>query len=503
MTGAAARGGWCWRTYWVSLAVVSALLGLWGLATPPLAVPDEPAHFLKAAAVARGQWIGPPGETTLVRVPPGIAAAHKQPGCFAFKSAVPAGCAPGQTEFGSADVDGRTQAGRYPPAYYAFVGLPTLVWTDLEVLYLVRGMSAALVAALLAAAVTAAAATGRRRLVVATAVTVTPMALFLGAAVNPSGPEIAAAVALWTAGAALVLGQGRPARPVLATAGLAATVLTLTRPVSPFWVALIGVVLLVLAGRRRAAELVRERAVLAWVGVLVLAGAAQAAWVLWSGALELFGTGRALTLRERASVSLSLTDERLRQMVGWFGWLDTPAPDAVHHAWAAVLLALVVLGLGGAAPLRVVLLAAVAVAVVLVPIALEVPSVNEVGFYWQGRYTLPLAAGVPVLAAVAPRRVPTSTRLHDATLAVLLAVLAAAHVASFVVTLSRYTVGVGRAIDLTDVDWQPPGSAVVLIGLFGLAAAVWSLWLLRLPVEDASHAPAASAAAEHLPPVRV
>lgn len=473
--------GWSWRTFWVSLVALSSLLGLWGLATPPFAVPDEPAHFLKAAGVARGQVTGLPGLPTAVEVPPALAATRFQTGCFVFRPDVPADCAPGYDGPDGPETEARTQAGRYPPGYYALVGLPTLVVTDLGSLYAVRGVSAALCAALLAAAVTAAAATGSRLLVTGVGVAATPMVLFLSSGVNPSGPEVAAAVALWTAGLALVLASGPPSRPVLTTAGLAAVVLVLSRPISPFWVALIGLSLLLLAGGRRGLELVRQRPVQAWLGVLGLAGLLQAAWVLGVGALELYGGGRPLTLGERLEGSLVRTDERLQQMVGWFGWLDTPAPVGVHVAWALALVVLVGLGLRGAVRRRAVLLLTLVLGVVLVPIALEVASAEQVGFYWQGRYTLPLAVGVPLVAAVAARRPrPAPVPL----LAGVLAVLAVCHLVGFVTALGRYTVGTGNGLGLVDAVWSPPLPALVLAVGAVLAALAWSALLLLVPVAE-------------------
>ena len=475
--------GWSWRTFWVSLVARSSLLGLWGLATPLFAVPDEPAHFLRAAGVVRGQLTGPPGMPTAVDVPPALESTRLQAGCFAFQPRVPADCAPGYS--GPTDGPDRrafTQAGRYPPGYYALVGLPTLAWTDLASLYAVRGMSAALCAVLLAAAVTAAAGTGSRLLVAGVGVAVTPMALFLSSGANPSGPEVAAAVALWSAGLALVLAGGPPSRPVLTTAGLAAVVLLLSRPISPFWVALIGLSLLLVAGGRRCLELGRHRSVQVWLGVLVLAGALQAAWVLGVGALDLYGAGQSLTLGERVEGSLVRTDERLQQMVGWFGWLDTPAPVGVHIAWASAAVALVVLGMRGAVRRRAALLVALVVGAVLVPVALEVPSANAVGFFWQGRYTLPLAVGVPLVAAVAAtRRRPVPVPL----LAALLAVLGVCHVLGFVTALGRYTVGAGSGWGLVDVVWSPPLPALALAVAAGLATLAWSVLLLLVPVARA------------------
>ena len=472
--------GWSWRTFWVSLVALSALLGMWGLATPLFAVPDEPAHFLKAAGAARGQLTGPPGVPTAVDVPPALESTRLQAGCFAFQPMVPADCAPGYS--GPTEGPDRrafTQAGRYPPGYYALVGLPTLAWTDLESLYAVRGVSAALCAALLAAAVTAAATTGSRLLVAGVGVVATPMVLFLSSGVNPSGPESAAAIALWTAGLVLVITSGPPLRPVLATAGLAAVVLALARPISPFWVAVIGLGLLVVAGGRRCLELVRLRPVQAWLGVVVLAAGLQAAWVLGVGALELYGSAQDLTVEQRVEGSLVRTDERLQQMVGWFGWLDTPAPVGVHVAWGLAVVVVVGLGLRGAVRTRSALLVVLVVGAVLVPVALEVLSANAVGFYWQGRYTLPLAVSVPLLAAVAardPRPVPRPL------LAAVLAAAAGCHVLAFVTALGRYTVGTGGGWGLVDVAWSPPLPPLVLAVAAGLAALAWAGLLLLVPV---------------------
>jgi hypothetical protein len=170
------------------------------------------------------------------------------------------------------------------------------VWPDLRSVHAARGVSAGLSAALLAAALTAAVAGGQRLAAAAVAVAVTPMVLFLASGINPSGPEIAAAAALWSAGAALALTSGPPARPLVAVLGLSGAALALSRPISPFWVALIGVALLVLAGWRRAVELLRYRRTQVAVAGIVLAGAAQAAWILTSASLELYGAGRRVPL---------------------------------------------------------------------------------------------------------------------------------------------------------------------------------------------------------------
>ena len=488
------RSGWSWRTYWAALTVLSLLLGLWGLATPRFAVPDEPAHFLKAAAVVRGQLIGLPERPTRFGLPPAIADTRFQTGCFVFLPEVPADCPPGQggSGTGPGDVVAYTAAGKYPPAYYALVGLPTLVWPDLRAVHAARGVSAALSAALLAAAVTAA-AIGRHRVAgLAIGVAVTPMVLFVASGLNPSGPEIAAAAALWASGAALALGTGPPARPLVGTLGVSAVVVALSRPISPFWVALIGVALLLLAGWRRVVELLRVRGVQVAVAAVVLACAAQATWILTSASLELYGAGRRVPLLERLRTSAGLTDERLRQLVGWFGWLDTPPPLAVHLAWAAVLLVVVVVAVRRSRPRAVAVAGLLAVGVLVVPVVLEARSISDVGYFWQGRYTLPLAVGVPLVLAAGSR-----ASARRPLLALLLTVVAACHLVVYVVALGRYTVGTGNGLGLVDEQWAPPLPALVLAAAFAAVLLGWSAVLFRCggqPNGGADSGPDAAAA---------
>ena len=46
------------RVWWTSFVIVSLLTGLWVLADPPYAGPDEQAHVIKAVALDHGQLTG-------------------------------------------------------------------------------------------------------------------------------------------------------------------------------------------------------------------------------------------------------------------------------------------------------------------------------------------------------------------------------------------------------------------------------------------------------------
>ncbi|HEX2576338.1 MAG TPA: DUF2142 domain-containing protein, partial [Aquihabitans sp.] len=145
------RRGWRrWGGWFAPLAVIGAL---WAFALPAYSGPDEQAHVTKAAAVARGQWQGRHIETVIgtlteVEVPDvfGDRPADLSKACFAGEPTVPADCATPPT--GSTDdVVAGTYVGRYPPAYYGVVGLPTLVAPGTHTLVLMRLVSVVLGAA--------------------------------------------------------------------------------------------------------------------------------------------------------------------------------------------------------------------------------------------------------------------------------------------------------------------------------------------------------------------
>ena len=113
--------------------------------------------------------------------------------------------------------------------------------------------------------------------------------------------------------------------------------------------------------------------------------------------------------------------------------------------------------------------------VVAVPVALEPSHAREVGFVWRGRYTLPLAVGVPILAArLAGDLLGASGRRVVPLVA---GAVALAHALAFVSTLERYTGGYG--IGSPD-PWTPPGTTPVLILAFVLVAGAYAWWLCRV-----------------------
>lgn len=490
-------------TFWTVTVLVGALGTLWAVASPLMSLPDETAHTSRAVSVTRGQLVGQPDTLTMdddglvgrvhhVQLPAPFGEVRVLMACYAQRG-VAADCA-GDLPETEGVVTRYTSVGSYPPVFYGLVGWPHHLLAPQPSLYAMR-----LVAAWLAAPLAGLAFAALRRwgshpgLLLGAALGVTPVVAFLAGGINPSGVESVAALALWTTTAVLVGRSPDGWRPVAAWA-VAAVALAWTRPLGPlFVVGIVGVTTAAL-GRR---HVLRPR----WADRThrrVLAGAGTAwlgavAWIVGFGTLGAFKgiPDPSLTPGVAATRSLGMTAERLRQAVAVFGWVDTPAPS-ITTAWPWVVVAGAVVAVGlWRATWRVrgalLLLAVVAVAL---PVAAETGRAAELGLGWQGRYTLPVLAGIPVLAAIAATTGPRRPS-PGAAIGVLGggALLALAHLVGFAAALRRYTVGLDDvrpfwaflAVD----GWAPPGGHVWLLGLVvlvlsagggALAATTWSSW---------------------------
>ena len=497
------------RAWWVSFALLFALGALWALADPPTAASDEPAHVIHAAAVARGDFFGRPitpaqFEEAPRRVGSGsdqggsgrvyksvyksvrVPEIYDRPnwGCYVLQLEQTAACLDFTGPRAVTDVISHTT--RYPPAYGIWVGLPArLVSAGPRAVYVMRLAAVVLASALLASAVASLRRIGGSAFVrLGLLVALTPTAIFFAASVNPSGVEIAAGIGLWVSGAVLVTearsvdDRGLDAR-LVARVGIATAVLVLARQLGPMWAAVILLVLACLAGLQALRVLARSRAVWVWGGVAGASVIAQLAWIVGVDALDphnFLGTashedGIALT---RHAIGESFTD--FRQMIGVFGWNDVPAPALTLLIWIAALGGLAALALAFGRRREVVAFVVVGVATAVVPVALYV---NQSGYaVWQGRYTLPLAVGVPVLAGLALRDSAVRTA-RGAAVVLVGAALAVGHLLAYAQNLRRYTVGTGGTVWFwTREAWSPPLPSLLLLLGFVVATAAWVTWLL-------------------------
>lgn len=505
------RGAWRRRRWWMCLGALFVCFASWSVASPLMAPPDEAAHLLKAAAVARGQLFGhpeaplpngQPNPQIQVQVPAGFANADAIWRCYTLYVNRSASCAPTlhyvasdaiggpQTASAGQLVTVTTYVGRYPPLYYLAVGWPSLLFPSATGVYLMRLVSALLSALFLASAFESALVLANRRLaVLGVAVAGTPMVFYLGGTINPNGLEISAAICAWASGLALVKDE-RPGvdRRLLARTAVSAAVLVQIRALSPLWLALLVLTLLAVVDRHRLAQVVRDRTAWWWAALVAACSGFALWWVIrfHSLTIEPGVTNPAPPSTPEShlvAIAFSFVDFEVRGMIGYLGRPDTPPPSLTVYLWLAMVAVLVGLGLCMGRRRDVAVLSGLIAATVLIPVAADAYSATRDGFAWQGRYTLPLAVGIPILAVAVAGRQPTPSPVHR--LRFLIPVGAAvAQMALFVWGLWRYGVGEPPPGHLYHLSldpfrgWQPPlGAAPVflifLVGLVGL-----SVWLI-------------------------
>ncbi|MGH9919953.1 MAG: DUF2142 domain-containing protein [Nitrososphaerales archaeon] len=474
----------------VFLVLTFVNFAAWSLATPLFASPDEPTQVTYAAAAVRGQLVGvtidgATSPSTAVTVPKVFASGSTYPDCYKFRPTVPASYAPSLTTSTTTEHIG-TYVGRTPPLYYLIVGIPSLVFVSKAGIYLMRLMSALLNALLISLALLVVVLWScRKLLLVGVMVAATPMAWFLGGVVNPSGLEICAAVCLWTAGLVLVFEHPDRAPPgLVAVVAGAAALLSLTRPVSPVWVAITLVVLGLLGGRRALLGAFRNR-VARWSAVLVAGCCAFT--VCWTKAEHGFDLVPGFPVKRGAAIPHLLATLfahdglRLQQMVGMFGWNDTTSPLLTYVVWIGIVGLVLVLASWCAGARRAGTLLLLLGAVVVVPLLMSYVEVRRTGLViGQGRDWLPIAVGVPLVSVALIDGSEMLTRFRTLAVPVLSAGVAVASIAAFLETLRRYAVGVAGPIDFLAGKWSPP------IGLLGAAVggcACVALLLAAVAVE--------------------
>ena len=168
------------------------------------------------------------------------------------------------------------------------------------------------------------------------------------------------------------------------------------------------------------------------------------------------------------------------EMLGNLGWLDTTLPGLTYLLLTAALGALVLLAIAvGTRPYVIAMLAAMAITVVT-PILLEAWQYRTYGLYWQGRYTLPIAVGVPLLAVFALQS-ETGRRvvLRGWFVPALGGILVVAHVLAFYQGLRRWSVGAnGRVFYWLHPDWTPVVPQFLLIAAYILVFVAFMVWML-------------------------
>ncbi len=481
----------------------------WAISNPLLAVPDEPAHVTKAVSIWYGQFTGEtPKPGTGLRTYRLPAKWDLRTPCYAFHwDQGPTSCGPLMSADGHV-TEVSSYAGSYPPLYYALVGWPGRLFASNAGIVLMRLVSALLCSAFLAGAVKALQqAISAAWALVGVLVAATPMTLFLSGSVNPNGFEICTATALWACLLALgrraeVAGGGRARldgvdRNLLIGAVVAGTACAFTRPLSGPFVGVVVVLAATSVGWSTLRALARSRAVV--IGLVALAGLCLVA-LAFSWATGLFSGVNGGTViggipwpaaTSHWSVVVGYTPVYLQEMLGLFGWLDTPISNLVLYGWLGLVFALAAGSLLLSRLRQNLALALTVVATLAIPVVLQAPLNGSGSLVWQGRYILPIAVGIPLLAVLGIGR--GVHRLDGGGRSLAVGVAAGAGLLDAYAlywNLHRYTVGfTSHAIDLSRGAWQPHGGWRVWVALMVVAAAV-AVTMVAVGADDPAAEPA-------------
>ena len=484
---------WSRRRIWLAgFLAFFAMSAAWALSTPLTAVPDEPAHIVKAVAAVRGQIQGHQIEETVLvggvptkqdltgyEIPSQYGLLADLHYCYFLHPKITADCAASIPSHGPTSTIG-TSAGQNNPVYYFAVGWPTLLNQGEPGIYAMRLVSAAIGAALLASAVVSLAEWRRRRgvLMLGLVAAATPMTLWLNGSVNHNGVEAASGILVWCA----LLGAFCDPRPELLTrritrATVASVVLLLVRPLGPAWIAVIVATVLLVAARGAIKQVLTSRAT--WIGTGAVTAAALGAFA-WSVSSNVLITSQVnypeYTFWHAAAYTLGKSRLYLDSMVGLFGWLDVRPPAETQFLWMALgfgIAAAAVLAGRRRDKLAVI---GLMVAVIALPILAQAKQAAHLGYIWQGRYLLAVAVGVPLLATTVLARRPVAKRTRRfATRRTAVILMMLYLVDAFVIFYGvywRYAIGSHHFWFSLDPSWTGPGGMLLEIVLYCAGAAL-------------------------------
>ena len=458
------------RAFWTVVVGVLLLELAWIAALPAFRGLDEFAHAFRADSLVHGQLLSRSTAThgQLVSVDEDLARAAR-PECTAYQYTSHDDCRPtGAAEDGR--VTQASSAGSYDPLYYVVAGGAALPFDGVAALYAMRIVTALATAVLVGwAAALVARWDSTGWMLSGLLLVVTPIMAYSGAVAAPNAVAYGAGLVFWAAALGCL---SEPDRPPLTAVVVSAVLLSHTHTTGVLWLAVAAVALVLLRSPRWwvawfRADLQRRGTAL---GLVLLGGVTAFAWVRWA-ATNSIGTGDPTTA---LPTPLDLAGQQLVwffQTVGSFPDRTTPAPVAVYALWIAPAALLLAAGTRRAPASQRRALAWLGSCWVVVPMVLTLVSFRALSYAWQGRYALPLVAGVVLLAAHATSR---SHRPPPSPLLPVAALTAVAHAWS-VVAVARDQADRGLGYDL--VDHLP--LAVVLVLALSLVGGLLPGLLLR------------------------
>lgn len=410
------RGGQTRTACLLFIAGLLCLQAAWMITVPPFRGIDEIDHAYRAASVARGD-LGPAtdpvpnGRGRMVAVPADMVEAAR-PACAQLKYVGRGNCEPATSVRPDGTVGIASSAGAYMPLYYALVGWPSQFVGGEVALYAMRLASLLLcdLFLLLAAMIAL-----RRRSpwhLAGLAVCLTPTVLYASITAAPNAISMAGGLLMWVAWTAADPGLPRRENHSYAWLGTVGAVTTsITHNTGPIWV-LVTVMVTAWLWRpwphpRRVLRALWPQAgmILAGFGIAVL-------WTRYSGANSLAEEWHSPSQPAQWHEILMLPVRWLFQSI--FG---APRPGGMTTGFVyglafTLIFLIVVLGFQRAESKVRQAMVFIAVTLTALPLALTWLTYDDLGFAWQGRYSIPLGVGITLLAAASLNRTRSFKQLH-------------------------------------------------------------------------------------------
>jgi hypothetical protein len=467
------------------LAAFSAfflVVAMWSLATPLMASPDEPVQVAKAAAVVRGQFIGQSiggasSPQSIVKIPATYANLGASFGCYQDEPAIPASCNSQPHTTSKKVIPDTIYNARYQPLYYALVGLPTLfMHSTAGGVYAMRLVSAAMSALFLALAVFAVLkwSNNSRFMLAGIFIASTPSVLFFGGVVNPAGFETSVAICLWTS-LLLLAGVRRRSRHIpkglIALSAISAGIESMTRSLSPFWVVVTLLIVIIATNRSALTRLLHNTGIRVGAALASVGGVVGVAWILIFRATNVVADGYPVAKTASNWTILLTTAQRTtlyyKQIISYFGMLNVPSPHLVYVGWSLLLLVLCLLALYYGTWRQRFSLSALVLAVIAIPIVMAASQARRLGIVWQGSDSLPIFVGIPILATTILSSPTSSAKIWQRVSLPAIALIGGGlSIVAFFGELERYAIGTpGFSFSIIHSAWHPP------LGIVGLCVA--------------------------------
>lgn len=473
------------RFRWIYLVPVLALVALsaWAFASPIGSSPDDDFHLTSIwCASASPDANCTPGATATSREVP---KAMATPPCFWLDATKSAACQ-AKTGFDTKDTASTIRGnfvGGYPPVFYAFMGIfvgPSIVVSAL----IMRLVSVILFVALTSVLFVLLPRTRRPALAWSWIITTVPLGLFIIASNNPSSWAITGVGSAWIALLGWFETSGRRKVGLGIVFAIAVVMASGARGDGAIYAALGIVVVLFLTFTRSRRFLVNAILPIALLAVCVyfFISAQQ----VISG-LNGFGGPNSPAAGGTRALGPLLISNLLNIPALWvgifgsfgLGWLEVGMPQIVIFGALGAFLVVAAVGFGRLTIRKAVSLAAVGLALVVVPVFVLTRGGDLVGEQVQPRYILPmiiLLAGLLVLQA---GRLPIRFTRGQVILVTL--TLTVIQAIALHTTLRRYITGAGKGGWNLDAGikwwWDSPIApmAVLIIGSLCYAGAIWIL----------------------------